>query len=59
MNVGTFHCLGNFILKTRPYSILQFWEMMHFLPCATFVENEIEIFVLVLCVASTLLSEVE
>ena len=35
----TFHCWGNFILKTRFYSTLQYREMMHFLPCPTFVEN--------------------
>ena len=37
--MSTFHCWGNFILKTRFYSTLQFRETMHFLPCATFIEN--------------------
>ena len=39
LQMVTFHCWGNFILKTRFYSTLQYREMMHFLPCPTFVEN--------------------
>ena len=41
--MSTFHCWGNFILKTLFYSTFflfqQFRETMHFLPCATFIEN--------------------
>jgi len=35
----TFHCRGNVILKTRFYSTLKFRGTMHFMPCATLVEN--------------------